>query len=72
VDRKPPDQPANRRFDPRDDGHERGSSRRAGVAGRDEIGILAHSFNEMADQVEETITALRRFVSDAAHELIRP
>jgi len=47
-------------------------SRRAHVAGRDEIGTLAHSFNEMADQVEETITTLRRFVSDAAHELHSP
>ncbi|HSD85043.1 MAG TPA: HAMP domain-containing sensor histidine kinase [Anaerolineae bacterium] len=47
-------------------------SRRARVAGRDEIGTLAHSFNEMADRVEETITALRRFVSDAAHELHSP
>jgi signal transduction histidine kinase len=47
-------------------------SRRAQVAGRDEIGTLAQSFNEMADQVEETITTLRRFVSDAAHELHSP
>jgi signal transduction histidine kinase len=47
-------------------------SQRAHVAGRDEIGTLARSFNEMADQVEETITALRRFVSDAAHELHSP
>ncbi len=45
---------------------------RARVVGRDEIGTLAHSFNEMADQIEETITALRRFVSDAAHELHSP
>jgi signal transduction histidine kinase len=47
-------------------------AQRAQVAGRDELGILAHSFNEMADQVEETITTLRRFVSDAAHELHSP
>jgi signal transduction histidine kinase len=47
-------------------------SRRAQIVGRDEIGTLAHSFNEMADRVEETITALRRFVSDAAHELHSP
>lgn len=47
-------------------------AQRANVARRDELGTLAHSFNEMADQVEETITALRRFVSDAAHELHSP
>jgi signal transduction histidine kinase len=47
-------------------------STRSRVTGRDEIGTLAHSFNEMADQVEETITTLRRFVSDAAHELHSP
>ncbi|HTP08812.1 MAG TPA: HAMP domain-containing sensor histidine kinase [Anaerolineae bacterium] len=47
-------------------------STRAQVMGRDEIGTLAQSFNEMADQVEETIMTLRRFVSDAAHELHSP
>lgn len=45
---------------------------RADVRGRDETGQLARSFNEMADQVETTVTALRRFVSDAAHELRTP
>jgi len=44
-------------------------SRRADITRGDELGTLAHSFNEMADQVETTITTLRRFVSDAAHEL---
>jgi two-component system sensor histidine kinase BaeS len=47
-------------------------SRRADVQRRDELGTLAHSFNEMADQVEVTITTLRRFVSDAAHEIHSP
>ncbi len=47
-------------------------STRANMARADEIGVLAQSFNEMADQVEETITTLRRFVSDAAHELHSP
>jgi signal transduction histidine kinase len=47
-------------------------SHRANVQRRDELGMLAHSFNEMADQVEGTITTLRRFVSDAAHELHSP
>jgi signal transduction histidine kinase len=37
-----------------------------------EVGLLAHSFNEMAEQVEETVLALRRFVADAAHELHTP
>ncbi len=45
---------------------------RAEVAGSDEIGRLAHSFNDMASQVEGTVTALRRFVSDAAHQLGTP
>ena len=45
---------------------------RARVQGRDEFAQLARSFNEMADQVETTITALRRFASDAAHELRTP
>ncbi len=45
---------------------------RAEVRGQDEFGQLAGSFNEMADQVETTVTTLRRFVSDAAHELRTP
>jgi signal transduction histidine kinase len=47
-------------------------SSRADVKSQDEFGRLARSFNEMADQVEATVTALRRFVSDAAHELQTP
>ncbi len=47
-------------------------SSRADVGNQDEFGLLAHSFNEMADQVEGTVVALRRFVSDAAHELHTP
>lgn len=47
-------------------------SSRADVGNQDEFGLLAHSFNEMADQVERTVVALRRFVSDAAHELHSP
>lgn len=38
----------------------------------DEFGLLAKSFNEMAHQVEHTVTTLKRFVSDAAHELQTP
>ena len=45
---------------------------RANTARLDELGTLARSLNDMADQVEATITTLRRFVSDAAHELHTP
>jgi two-component system sensor histidine kinase BaeS len=47
-------------------------SARARAAGEDEFGALARSFNQMADQVENTVVTLRRFVSDAAHELNTP
>lgn len=47
-------------------------SSRADVKSRDEFGQLARSFNEMADQVEITVTTLRHFISDAAHELRTP
>jgi signal transduction histidine kinase len=45
---------------------------RADADRADELGQLAHSFNQMATHVEETIATLRRFVSDAAHELHTP
>jgi signal transduction histidine kinase len=45
---------------------------RADVTARDEFGSLARSFNQMAEQVESTVVTLRRFVSDAAHELKTP
>jgi signal transduction histidine kinase len=38
----------------------------------DEFGLLASSFNHMAGRVENTVTTLRRFVADAAHELHTP
>jgi signal transduction histidine kinase len=47
-------------------------SSRAVVGDQDEFGLLANAFNEMADQVEGTVIALRRFVSDSAHELHSP
>jgi signal transduction histidine kinase len=47
-------------------------SGRANVESRDEFGQLGGSFNEMAAQVETTVTTLRAFVSDAAHELRTP
>ncbi len=45
---------------------------RASVQSHDEIGRLGRSFNEMADQVEATVTTLRQFLSDASHELRTP
>lgn len=45
---------------------------RADVTRHDEVGQLAQAFNEMAGQVEQTVTTLRRFVADAAHELHTP
>src|SRR6266498_132506 len=47
-------------------------SSRADVKSGDEFGQLARSFNEMAEQVEQTISTLRAFVADAAHELHTP
>ena len=47
-------------------------SSRASLKNRDEFGQLARSFNDMADQVEATVTTLRTFVSDAAHEINTP
>jgi signal transduction histidine kinase len=45
---------------------------RASVDRSDELGRLAVSFNAMASRVEETVTSLRRFVADAAHEIGTP
>lgn len=39
---------------------------------QDEFGLLAQTFNDMAARVENTITTLKRFVADAAHELHTP
>ncbi len=47
-------------------------SARTEIMRRDETGALANSFNEMAQRMEETITTLRRFAGDAAHELHTP
>jgi signal transduction histidine kinase len=47
-------------------------SARVDLARRDEFGVLARTFNEMAGRVENTITTLQRFVADAAHELHTP
>jgi len=45
---------------------------RASVEQADEIGKLASSFNTMAGRIEVTVTTLRRFVADAAHEIGTP
>lgn len=54
-------------------------STRAPVHGRDEIGLLARQFNQMAAALEQTFgalaqerDALRRFIADASHELRTP
>jgi two-component system, OmpR family, sensor histidine kinase BaeS len=55
------------------DGMARGDlSARASVDRADEIGSLALSFNAMAETTEQTVTTLRRFVADAAHEIGTP
>lgn len=48
------------------------TSRTPATARSDEVGVLSRVFNQMADRVEETVSTLRRFVSDAAHELHTP
>ncbi len=45
---------------------------RAIVDRSDEVGQLSESFNTMAERMETTITALRQFVADAAHEIGTP
>lgn len=45
---------------------------RTEVRRSDEIGSLAESFNSMAAQMQHTVSALQRFVADAAHELGTP
>jgi signal transduction histidine kinase len=39
---------------------------------RDELGLLARTFNTMAERVETTVTTLKQFVADAAHEINTP
>ena len=45
---------------------------RADVDRDDEVGRLAESFNVMAGRIQGTVTTLRRFVADAAHEIGTP
>lgn len=45
---------------------------RAQLDRQDEFGLLADTFNIMAERVEATVGALRQFVADAAHEINTP
>ncbi|MEM7799648.1 MAG: HAMP domain-containing sensor histidine kinase, partial [Chloroflexota bacterium] len=45
---------------------------RAAHAGPAEIQSVSAAFNRMADQLEELVSELRRFVADAAHEISTP
>ncbi len=45
---------------------------RAKITSSDEFGSLAKAFNHMTNQVEHTITTLKCFLADAAHELHTP
>lgn len=45
---------------------------RATIDSSDELGSLARAFNHMTNQVEHTITTLKCFLADAAHELHTP
>nr|WP_202517043.1 HAMP domain-containing sensor histidine kinase [Streptomyces sp. SID685] len=47
-------------------------SRVAAAGGPPELRRLAHSFNEMADHVEEVLEQQRAFVADASHQLRNP
>jgi signal transduction histidine kinase len=45
---------------------------RVNLERRDEFGLLAKTFNIMAERVEATVNTLRQFVEDAAHEINTP
>jgi signal transduction histidine kinase len=47
-------------------------SARSRIERQDEFGLLANSFNQMAESIETKVAALQRFVTDAAHELHTP
>jgi signal transduction histidine kinase len=45
---------------------------RVRVEGRDEVAHLARSFNEAAERIEDLVTAQRRLLASASHELRSP
>jgi signal transduction histidine kinase len=47
-------------------------SARSGTTSSNEFGTLGRSFDRMAEQIENVVSTLRRFVADAAHELNTP
>jgi signal transduction histidine kinase len=47
-------------------------SQRIPVRGRDEVGQLAATFNEMIDRLERAFGSQQRFIDDASHELRTP
>ena len=47
-------------------------TRRVPATGRDEVGHLAHTFNTMADSLQEAEEQRRSLVADVAHELRTP
>lgn len=47
-------------------------NRRIDVKGTDEVALLAETFNDMLDRLEDAFTAQRQFVDDAGHELRTP
>jgi signal transduction histidine kinase len=48
------------------------TSRVAAAGGPPELRLLAHSFNDMADNVETALEQQRAFVADASHQLRNP
>ena len=46
--------------------------RRVKVTGRDEIGVVGHAFNRMAEAVDSARTSQRDFLADVSHELKTP
>lgn len=45
---------------------------RSDIAGKDEIGYLAESFNQMIVELEKAFTTQKQFLNDASHELRTP